>query len=153
MLFFYPVILIFIKWLIFKEEFIFNNSFYLFLFFCFWIIFLFSLAIRKILINQKIKKNKINNAFTVFGMLIFFIPVSIPVSNEIQYGLSGIIHISPSTLSRLIIFMLLILSVLLFLKEISNKDNKVKYQKIIKFYFIPIIIFTLLFFKFYHDNI
>lgn len=92
-------------------------------------------------------KSRLDAILISSGTPLVFIPISIPLSNELQYTLSGVWHIAPQTLSTIIIIVLVAISVaIVFLSKIYRIPTP---KTFIENIFFPVILASILLFKYY----
>jgi hypothetical protein len=96
---------------------------------------------------------QVSNLIILSFIPALLIPISIPLSNELQFTLSGTVHIEPRLLSGIIAVLLLLLSLVLFL-VLSKKENiTVRSEKVIGDVYFPIIIATATLFRYYQHSL
>lgn len=140
-----PLVAFFVRWIIVSGSFVFTNSYFV-LFFIFWIMYWVILRIYFQMVPKKIFSTKISSIlFAAVPLLL--IPISAPISNEVQYSLSMISTWSDKRFSITALIFLLATGLLIFL---LNKSKKIKFN-IARNFYLPIFIATITMFNM-HTN-
>jgi len=115
-----------------------------------WISFLAIYCVLNIAANKMNRSNVLLSNLVALSFLpILLIPITIPLSNELQFTLSGIVHISPRIISVSIAAFLLLLSLILFI-VFSKRDIYVPQSiKVLENAYFPIIIASAILFRNY----
>ena len=115
-----------------------------------WISFLAIYYMLNIAANKMNRSNVLLSNLVALSFLpILLIPITIPLSNELQFTLSGIVHISPRIISVSIAAFLLLLSLILFI-VFSKRDIYVPQSiKVLENAYFPIIIASAILFRNY----
>lgn len=92
------------------------------------------------------------NAFTISMIPLLFIPLSIPLSNELQYTLSEWVNISPRFLSLIFISILGLFSIFLFSRSI-RKNLVINKSKYIQYIYFPLLVAIIATYKFYQPTL
>lgn len=141
-----PIVLMFVYWVFFNKPLNFSNKYY-FVFIFLWIFFYVAYYIILKFSNSKgMLKSKIDAVLIKSCIPLILIPISIPVSNEIQYSLLRICNIFPRLISEVIIIVLCIISALLCIINILKKDVCIRTYKYIKNIYFPIAVATMVLF-------
>ncbi len=143
---FIPPVIFFIISVFFRIDFILTSWYFLWYSLILIILFIMYHIIRKDFLNKVLFDRII-----IFSLVPFiFIPVSIPMSNELQFTISNLTDRSPRFISAIIIFILLILSSVIFIKCIKKKRVPTSSYIIGNIYF-PVLLATLSVF-YYHTH-
>ena len=145
-----PTVIFFVRWVFVNGSYIFNYKYFYFfipLWFVFWLV--------SYLVIKSFPKDKTSatiNAILSASVPFLLIPISIPISNEVQFSLSRALSLSASSMSILFIFILLTFSVFLFIrKEISQINDKP--FSFAGNYYLPILVATATMFNVYKNFI
>lgn len=84
---------------------------------------------------------------------LILIPISIPISNELQFTLSNLLDISPKQLSSAAIFILAAISVSVFLILLNRKQLTLNSAKVIGNIYYPVLIATICMFNFHRHYV
>jgi hypothetical protein len=95
----------------------------------------------------------ISNLILLSFIPALLIPISIPLSNELQFTLSGLVHIEPRLLSGMIAVFLLLSSLVLFVVLSKRESMKVLSARVIGDVYFPIIIATATLFRYYQHSL
>jgi len=144
----FPLVVFFFRWVLVNGSFIFTYKYFL-PYFVLWALFCLIIFFIINIIPPK-KRGDAINALLSAAIPALFIPISIPLSNEIQFSISSFTSISPLSLSRLFIFMLLGTSFIIFLGK-YKRTNLGKSTSYAGNYYLPILLATLVLFRI-HTN-
>lgn len=146
--FIFPLVIFFIRWVFVNGSFIFSYRYfapYIFLWALYWLIIYFivtSLSQKKVLVTI----TSILSAAVPF----LFIPISIPIANEVQFSTSNFAYISALSLSIIFILILIILCLITFFRKL-NRADLLKNNHFAARYFLPTFLATLVMFN-VHKN-
>ena len=140
---FFPVVIFFSYWVIFNGDFTFHHVYFIWYLILFILFFIGYYLLAK---SLHFKKYTINESLLFSFIPFILIPISIPISNELQFALSGIWNISPRLLSSSIILLLFISSLTLFFIFL-NRGLSIKSSKLIGNIYFPVFVATTYLFK------
>lgn len=131
-----------------------NDAYHYLLLFILWLLFLATYY----LLNRACRGLEdhdllISNLILLSFIPALLIPISIPLSNELQFTLSSMVHIEPRLLSGMIAVFLLLLSLLLFVVLSKRESMKVLSARVIGDVYFPIIIATTTLFRYYQHSL
>lgn len=89
------------------------------------------------------------NLISLSFLPILLIPITIPLSNELQFTFSGIVHVSPRIISVSVAAFLLLSSLFLFIIFFKNKNYVPQSIKVLENAYFPIIIASAVLFRAY----
>jgi len=95
----------------------------------------------------------VSNLIILSFIPALLIPISIPLSNELQFTLSGTVHIEPRLLSSIIAVFLLLSSLGLFVYLSKRERIEVRAARVIGDVYFPIIIATATLFRYYQHSL
>lgn len=95
----------------------------------------------------------VSNLIILSFIPALLIPISIPLSNELQFTLSSTVHIEPRFLSWAIVVFLLLSSLVLFLVLSKKESIKVRSARVIGDVYFPIIVATASLFRYYQHTL
>lgn len=141
----------FVIWVAFARPFILSSVYYL------WYLLLFAVfwGGYHLLLRQSLKLNlnshcEANKLLLISCIPFILIPLSIPISNELQFSLSSVVHVAPRLLSGIVILMLIAGCFMLF-SVFARIKTSITASMIVKNIYFPILAATLYLFK-YHTH-
>ena len=145
MSFLLPLVAFFIRWIVVRGSFVFTSSYFV-LFLVFWVMYWVILRIYFLRVPKKLFSTKISSILLA-AVPLLLIPISAPISNEVQYSLSLVSTWSDKSFAIAALAILLATSFLIFL---LNKSKRIEFNIASNFY-LPIFIATLTMFTM-HTN-
>lgn len=143
-----PPVIFFIRWTLVSGSFIFNYK-YFYPFILLWVTF-WLVAYMVIRSFPNSKTSTAISAILSAGIPFLLIPISAPISNEVQFSLSRISNLSAHSLSVLFTFSLLGLSLFLFIQKV-NSQKRPSFSSFAGNYYFPILIASMVMFNM-HKN-
>ncbi len=149
----FPIVIFFIDWVYLKRPFTLIAAHYAW-FVVLWLLFYIAYAVLvRVSSNKNIEKARLDRALIASGTPFILIPVSIPLSNELQFTISHITDISSRQLSGGIIAALILISIGTFAFIVRKPAVKIRASKIIQNLYFPVCIATSVIFFFYQPSL
>lgn len=151
----FPFVAYIIGLVLFNKSLSFANDIYHYLLLSFlWFLFLAAYYLLNLVCKRIMDPNfALSNLITLSFLPILLIPISIPLSNELQFTLSGVVHVSPRSLSTLIAFFLLLSSLILSI-ILSKKPNfALRSLDVLEYVYFPIIVASVVLFRYYQHSL
>jgi len=145
-----PYVCIFCYWIFFDQTFSYSDIYLLF-YALLWVVFIGGYyAANKYLERKKVTYRLLENSLIPSVIPLLFIPLSVPLSNELQYTLSGSYQILPSTLAKLIAIVLIAISICIFCYSLKRHNESLDGSLYVNYIYFPLILISAGLFQNYH---
>jgi hypothetical protein len=144
-----PYCCIFIYWIFFNQAFLFSDI-HLMLYVILWFFFMAGYYQIIAYCNRKsIDRTVINVSLIKSAIPLLIIPFCVPISNELQYTLSGIYPVTPDTISKIFVLALVVIAACIFWLSLRQQKGFVDTFSYIENFYFPLIIVSWGIFRYY----